>query len=111
MNITDIITRKQLRGDIVSQLYKSYGRPPMMVKTLISAMRGTYSLADTEVPVQLFYLADPAKGFVAISYPDDAEPELTPLQGALVQLTAAGCNLAEGDRDDPGVIFGDGRRS
>jgi hypothetical protein len=48
---------------------------------------------------------------VAITYKDGAEPELTPLRGAFVQLTAAGCNLAEGDIDDPGVIFGDGRRS
>ena len=111
MNITDIITRKQMRGDIVAQLYKSYGRPPMMVKTLINALRGPYSQAETEVPVQLYYLADETKGFVSISYPADAEPELTPLQGALVQLTAAGCNLAEGDLEDPGVIFGDGRRA
>ncbi len=63
------------------------------------------------MPAQLFYLADPRKAFVAITYKDGAEPELTPLRGAFVQLTAAGCNLAEGDIDDPGVIFGDGRRS
>ncbi len=47
---------------------------------------------------------------MTISYRDDAEPELTPLRSAYVQLTAAGVNLAEGDIDDPGIIFGDARR-
>jgi len=108
---TDVLTRKQMRGDIVTRLYEQYGRPPIPVKTLILTFQGTYQTAETEVPAQLFYLADPAKGFVTISYKDGNEPELTPLRGAFVQLTAAGCNLAEGDVDDPGVIFGDGRRS
>ena len=57
------------------------------------------------------YVADPKKGFVTIGYRDGCEPELTPLKRALVQLTAVGCNLAEGDVDDPGVLFGDGRRA
>ncbi len=48
---------------------------------------------------------------MTIAYKEGAEPELTPLRSALVRLTAAGCNLAEGDIDDPGVLFGDGRRA
>ncbi len=110
ISTTDLVKRKQLRGDIVTMLYKDFGRPPMPVKTLVFALLGENPAADTEVPAQLFYLADPKKDFVTISYKDGAEPELTPLRGALVQLTAAGCNLAEGDIDDPGVLFGDGRR-
>lgn len=109
---TDLIRRKQMRGDIVTRLYEDFGRPPLPVQTLILAFTGkTCPTAETEVPAQLFYLADPKKGFITISYREDAEPELTPLRNAYVQLTAAGCNLAEGDIDDPGVIFGDGRRS
>lgn len=111
MTRTDLVKRKQLRGDIVAMLYKDFGRPPMPVKTLVFALLGDNAAAETEVPAQLYYLADPKKGFVTISYRDGAEPELTPLRGALVQLTAAGCNLAEGDIEDPGVIFGDGRRA
>jgi len=111
LNNTDLVKRKQMRGDIVTMLYKDFGRPPMPVKTLIFALMSECPTAETEVPAQLFYLADPRKAFVAITYKDGAEPELTPLRGAFVQLTAAGCNLAEGDIDDPGVIFGDGRRS
>lgn len=108
---TDLVKRKQLRGDIVSMLYKDFGRPPLPVKTLVFALMGEHPAAETEVPAQLFYLADPKKGFVTIGYREGCEPELTPLRGAMVQLTAAGCNLAEGDIDDPGVIFGDGRRA
>jgi hypothetical protein len=111
LNNMDLVKRKQMRGDIVTTLYKDYGRPPMAVKTLIFAMMGECPTAETEVPAQLFYLADAQKGFVTISYKDGSEPELTPLRNAFVQLTATGCNLAEGDIDDPGVIFGDGRRS
>ncbi len=111
MTNTNLVKRKQLRGDIVTMLYKDFGRPPLPVKTLVFALLGENTTAETEVPAQLYYLADPAKGFVTISYKDGCEPELTPLRGAMVQLTAAGCNLAEGDIDDPGVIFGDGRRA
>jgi hypothetical protein len=107
----DILKKKQMRGDIVTMLYKDFGRPPLPVKTLIFALLGENQLAETEVPAQLFYLADAQKGFVTISYKDGCEPELTPLRNAFVQLTAVGCNLAEGDVDDAGVIFGDGRRA
>jgi hypothetical protein len=111
MTGTDLVKRKQLRGDIVTILYKDFGRPPMPVKTLIFALLGENAAAETEVPAQLFYLADPGKGFVTISRKEGAEPELTPIRSAFVQLTAVGCNLAEGDVDDPGVLFGDGRRA
>lgn len=110
LNNTELVKRKQMRGDIVTMLYRDYGRPPLMVKTLIFALLGENSAAETEVPAQLFYLADPMKGFVTITFKDGAEPEVTPLRNAFVQLTAAGCNLAEGDIDDP-VFFGDGRRA
>lgn len=111
MNNMDIVKRKQMRGDIVTTLRDQFGRSPVPVKTIIFSMLGECQTAETEVPAALFYLADPQKGFVRISYKDDAEPELTPLRNAFVQLTAVGVNLAEGDLDDPGVIFGDGRRT
>jgi hypothetical protein len=38
LNNTDLVKRKQMRGDIVTMLYKDFGRPPMPVKTLIFAL-------------------------------------------------------------------------
>ncbi len=108
---TDVLKRKQLRGDIVTKLYKDFNDPPLPVGTLILIMREDYSGADAEVPSQLRYLADPGKDFVRIIYKDGAEPDRTPMRSAFVQLTANGVNLAEGDVEDSGVIFGDAERA
>ena len=35
---TKALQRKQLRGDIVTMLYKDFGRPPLPVKTLVFAL-------------------------------------------------------------------------
>lgn len=104
-----IIQRKETRGKLATALYDQYGRYTQ-VSSLINAFARGLPNADTEVPNQLYYLADPQKGYVTIRY-DGGEPELVPMREAYVQLTATGCNLVEGDIDDPGVIFGDGRRA
>ena len=108
MNVTTI-QRKETRGKLIVALYNQYGRWTQVGSLIHAFVRGLPS-ADTEIPNQINYLADPQKGFVAIRY-QDGEPELTPMREAYVQLTATGINLYEGDIDDPGVIFGDGRRA
>ena len=104
-----IIQRKETRGKLVSALYQQQGRFTQ-VSSLINAFARGLTGADTEIPNQLYYLADPQKGYVTIRY-DGGEPELTPMRSAYVQLTARGCDLVEGTIDDPGVIFGDGDRA
>lgn len=105
----NIIQRKETRGKLVDMLYEQYGRP-LQVSSLINALMRHVPNADTEIPNQLYYLSDQQKGYVKITY-GDGEPGITPMRDALVQLTATGCNLYEGDIDDPGVIFGDGKRA
>ena len=104
----NVIQRKEARGKIACALYQQYGRWTQ-VSSLINAFARSMPSADTEIPNQIYYLADAQKGYLLIR--QDGEPELTPLREAYVQLTATGCNLVEGDIDDPGVIFGDGRRA
>lgn len=104
-----IIQKKETRGKLATALYNQYGKWTQ-ISSLINAFARGLSNADTEVPNQLYYLADPQKGYVVIRYDEKAQPELTPMRDAYVQLTATGCNLVEGDIDDPGVIFGDGQR-
>jgi len=107
----NLIARKELRGKLLKELYEQYGTRRTPVSSLINAFTGkTPTSAETEVPTQLVYLGDEQKEFVRVSYDDGAEPALTPLRNAYVQLTAKGVNLVEGDLDDPGVIFGDGQR-
>ena len=107
----DVIRRKELRGQIAYQLYQNYGTWIKVTSLINGLARAPLGNIDTEVPTQIRYLADPQKAYVAIEYDNDSRPELTPLREAYVQLTATGCNLVEGDIDDPGVIFGDGRRA
>lgn len=104
-----MIQRKETRGKLVAALYEQYGRYTQ-VSSLINAFARGLPNSDTEIPNQLHYLADPQKGYITIRY-EGSEPELTPMRDAYVQLTAAGCNLYEGDIDDHGIIFGDGKRA
>lgn len=107
----DIIQRKELRGQIVHQLYQQYGTYTKVSSLINAFARSSPCNVDTEIPTQLRYLSDPQKGYVTIRCDDDERPELTPLRDAYVQLTATGCNLVEGDIDDVGIIFGDGVRA
>lgn len=104
------IQRKETRGKLIVTLYEQYGRWTQ-VSSLITAFARGLPSADTEIPNLLHYLADAQKGYVKIMHDEDSEPELTPMREAYVQLTARGCDLLEGAIDDPGIIFGDGRRA
>lgn len=105
----NVIQRKELRGKLVALLYEQQGRWTQ-VSSLINAFARSVVAADTEVPNQLYYLADEDKRYIKIQCEEGGTPELTPMREAYVRLTATGCNLMEGDVDDPGVIFGEGRR-
>ena len=96
MDKLGIAKAKELRGEIIRQLYDRYGSPvPVSSIHTLLRYKGYYSPEDIQRAIQ--YLAGDKKEFVAI---DNGEGDKA---ASFVKLSPAGVNLAEGDISDVGV--------
>jgi len=98
MDRTSIAKAKELRGEIIRQLYICYGTPtPISSINTLLRYKNYYSKDDIQKAIQ--YLAGAKKEFVEATA-DEPDGDV-----AFVNLTPTGINLAEGDISDMGVLL------
>lgn len=98
--MTDIMTinaAKILRGNLIGLLYRYYGID-IKIAVLRSSLRVKGHVDDEELKKAVYYLGGEGKRYIHV------ETAKTFADG-LIWLTPAGVNLAEGDRDDIGVMI------
>lgn len=98
MNRLKTAEAKILRGDIVEKLYLYYGTD-IKIAVLKSALRTKGFVDDAEIKKAIFYLGGEGKKYIHVEVNRDNWTD------SLIWLTPAGVNLAEGDREDIGVII------
>lgn len=98
MNRLKTAEAKILRGDIVEKLYLYYGTD-IKIAVLKSALRTKGFVDDVEIKKAIFYLGGEGKKYIHVEVNRDNWTD------SLIWLTPAGVNLAEGDREDIGVII------
>lgn len=94
----EILKKKELRGNIVEQLYRFYGED-ISLSVLKASLPLSGTLTEADMRSAIYYLGGAEKGYVHLvldprSYMD-----------SLIWLTPRGVNLAEGDLKDVGVAM------
>ena len=98
MDKLGIAKAKELRGEIVRQLYDRYGSPvPVSSIHTLLRYKGYYSAEDIQRAI--LYLSGEKKEFVAVRSNEEDKG------ASFVSLTPVGVNLAEGDISDIGVLL------
>lgn len=95
-NKIDILKAKELRGNIIENLYKLYPQA-MTINTLKQLLRYKGYTSETEVQKAIYYLH--GKQYITLRA-EDTEADYWEKE---IVLTPMGINLAEGDVDEPGV--------
>lgn len=95
-NRIDILKAKELRGNIIENLYSLYPQE-MTITTLKQLLRYKGYTYETDVQKAIYYLQ--GKKYIALR---EREPEGDYWESEIV-LTPLGINLAEGDVEDAGV--------
>lgn len=96
-----VVKRKKARGAVLGLLADSY--PVGMAYTVLERVLSDANKAQPQdLPGLIQYLED--KHYITVVLPE--EPELKPLMGGVVKLSAHGVDLLEESLpEDPGVIF------
>ena len=94
----EILKKKELRGNIVEQLYRFYGED-ISLSVLKASLPLSGTLTEADMKSAIYYLGGVEKGYVHLvldprNYMD-----------SLIWLTPRGVNLAEGDLKDVGVAM------
>ena len=95
-NKIDILKAKELRGNIIENLYRLYPQA-MTINTLKQLLRYKGYTSETEVQKAIYYLH--GKQYIML-WAEDTEADYWEKE---IVLTPMGINLAEGDVDEPGV--------
>lgn len=95
-NRIDILKAKELRGNIIENLYNLYPQE-MTLGTLKQLLRYKGYTYETEVQKAIYYLQ--GKGYIALR---EQEGDVDYWENEIV-LTPFGINLAENDIEDAGV--------
>lgn len=98
---TTIIRRKKGRGQVMCMLDNTYPNP-VAYGVMERLLAEDQMVPPHELPGIITYLED--KRYIRVDKPD--EPQLRPLQGAILELTAHGKDLLEGSLpEDVGILF------
>ena len=98
MDNVSVAKAKELRGEIIRQLYDRYGCP-VPISSVNALLRYKNYHSKEDIRKALLYLSGAKKEFVEVFLNEKD------YGASFVQLTPAGINLAEGDLTDMGVIF------
>ncbi len=97
-NSLEVTERKMLRGAVIETLYKTYGTD-IRIAVLRNALRSKGLILEDELKKCIFYLGGEQKEFTHVEVNQENWLD------SLIWLNPVGVNLAEGDRDDMGVIL------
>lgn len=98
MNITEIMERKVLRGNIIEILYDKYGED-LRCAILKNLLRISGLTTEKEMQKAIFYLGGEGKRYIHVDVNEDNWLD------SMIWLTPVGVNLAEGDITDVGVMI------
>ncbi len=93
----EILKKKELRGNIIEQLYRFYGED-INLSILKAALPLSGTLTEAELKSAIYYLGGRDKEYIHLTL------DRTDYMESLIWLTPRGVNLAEGDIKDIGVI-------
>lgn len=93
----EILKKKELRGNIIEQLYRFYGED-INLSILKAALPLSGTLTEAEIKSAIYYLSGKDKEYVYLVF------NKTDYMESLIWLTPRGVNLAEGDIEDIGVM-------
>ena len=96
MDLVKIIEAKNLRGDIIENLYLYYGQD-IRITVLKSALRVKGYVNDDEIKKAIFYLGGDGKRYIHVEVNNENWMD------SVIWLTPMGVNLAERDIEDKGV--------
>ena len=98
MDNISIAKAKELRGEIIRQLYERYGCP-VPISSINTLLRYKNYHSKEDIKKALLYLSGAKKEFLQVVL-DEKD-----YWASFVQLTPTGINLAEGDITDMGVLL------
>jgi len=98
MDKLSVAKAKELRGEIIKNLYVCYDHP-ILISNIHNLLRYKNYNSKDDIKKAFQYLAGIKKEFIQITINEDN------YMTSLVQLTPMGINLAEGDITDMGVIL------
>lgn len=94
----EILKKKELRGNIVEQLYRFYGED-INLNVLKASLPLSGTMTEADMKSAVYYLGGAEKEFVHL------ELNRGSYMDSLIWLTPKGVNLAEGDITDVGVMI------
>lgn len=94
----EILKKKELRGNIIEQLYRFYGED-INLSVLKASLPLSGMITEADMKSAIYYLGGTEKEYVRLVL------NRSNYMDSLVWLTPRGVNLAEGDLSDVGVTM------
>ena len=94
----DILKKKELRGNIIEQLYRFYGED-INLSVLKASLPLSGMLTEADMKSAIYYLGGKEKEYVCLVL------NKSNYMDSLIWLTPRGVNLAERDLEDVGVTI------
>lgn len=93
----EILKKKELRKNIIDQLYRFYGED-INIAILKASLPLSGMISEADIKSAIYYLGGSEKKYIHL------ELNKINYMESLIWLTPKGVNLAEGDIEDVGVI-------